>query len=131
MILTPEQVARIRNSRIVTGGGCVDTEAVALADSHEALRATNTELNRRCQLAESAARENVETVLRAGMPLGRTLAHFAAMDARRECEALRVERDNAIAAEKENRNDLMVVLKTIEQNAELRAERDAALNRVA
>lgn len=81
MILTPEQVAY---ARTISRG---DPQIEALADSHEALRATNTELNRRAQLAESAARENVEAVLRAGMPLGRTLAHFAAMDARRERDA--------------------------------------------
>ena len=53
-------------------------------------RATIARLNRRCQAAESAARQNVEDCRRAGVPLGRVLAAFS-------CRRLEEERDDARA----------------------------------
>ena len=42
-------------------------------------RATNARLNRRCQQAEKAARENIEACQRAGMSFGRSLANYGAL----------------------------------------------------
>ncbi|WP_155948250.1 hypothetical protein [Rhodococcus aetherivorans] len=42
-------------------------------------RATNARLNRRCQQAEKAARENIDACKRAGMSFGRSLANYGAM----------------------------------------------------
>lgn len=42
-------------------------------------RATNARLNRRCQQAEKAARENIDACQRAGMSFGRSLANYGAM----------------------------------------------------
>lgn len=55
----------------------------ALADENASLRATNQRLNRRCQLAESAALQNVDACKRAGVPFGRVLAHFHFEDVKR------------------------------------------------
>ncbi|KDE14230.1 hypothetical protein [Rhodococcus aetherivorans] len=49
-------------------------------------RATNTRLNRRCQLAEKAARENIDACKRAGMSFGRSLANYAALLYREDLE---------------------------------------------
>lgn len=54
----------------------------AIAEN-EQFRATNQHLHRRCQLAEKAARENVERCQRAGVSLGRSLANWALQDLRR------------------------------------------------
>ncbi len=51
-------------------------------------QATNTRLNRRCQLAEAAANQNVEACHRQGMSLGRSLAHYAAAEAEEARNAL-------------------------------------------
>ncbi|UQB71261.1 hypothetical protein KI427_16720 [Rhodococcus ruber] len=42
-------------------------------------RATNARLNRRCQQAEKAARENIDACQRAGVSFGRSLANYGAM----------------------------------------------------
>ena len=42
-------------------------------------RATNALLNRRCQQAEKAARDNIDACKRAGMSFGRSLANYAAL----------------------------------------------------
>jgi hypothetical protein len=57
----------------------------------EELKATNTRLNRRCQEAESAARETAEKVKAKGMSLGRGLAGWSAGDLRRQLDEIRKE----------------------------------------
>lgn len=54
----------------------------------ERLRGKNSELNRRCQRAESVANENVEACKRAGQSFGRGLANYAALDYMRRLEAV-------------------------------------------
>jgi len=48
------------------------------------LRVKKSELNRRCQQAEAAARHNVEECRRQGVPLGRYLANWTARDFERQ-----------------------------------------------
>lgn len=49
-------------------------------------RETNTRLHRRCQMAEAAALQNVEACQRAGVSIGRALAHWAASHYQRMAE---------------------------------------------
>lgn len=49
-------------------------------------RATNARLNRRCQQAEKAARDNIDACKRAGMSFGRSLARYAALLYREDLE---------------------------------------------
>lgn len=58
------------------------TAEAALAEA----RATNARLNRRCQQAEKAARENIDACKRAGMSFGRSLANYAALLYREDLE---------------------------------------------
>ena len=68
-----------------------DGDADRMADEIATLRAelaaareTNRRLNRRVQLAEAAARDNVEACIRKGASFGRMLANWSAGDQRRE-----------------------------------------------
>lgn len=47
------------------------------------LRQKNKELNRRAQLAESAARQNIEACKKQGISMGRALANYAFKDLQR------------------------------------------------
>lgn len=60
--------------------------APALARQLEQARETNTRLHRRCQMAEAAALQNVEACQRAGVSIGRALAHWAASHYQRMAE---------------------------------------------
>lgn len=55
------------------------------------LRETNARLNRRCQAAESAARDTLERARRSDGSIGRTLANWAASQYRRELDEARAE----------------------------------------
>lgn len=60
---------------------------VTLKKERDALRETNSKLNRRCQSAESAARETVEAIAKKGPSFGRALAAWAAGDWKQKYEA--------------------------------------------
>lgn len=62
-----------------------------LEKERDAARATITELNRRCQAAESAARQTADDCRRKGVSFGRGLANWAWADERRKQEALRAD----------------------------------------
>jgi hypothetical protein len=75
-------------------------ERDAARKERDEARATNRDLNRRCQQAEAAARENVEACRRSGVSLGRGLGHFAAAMFERERDEARAalaERDRQLA----------------------------------
>ena len=55
----------------------------------DALRTKNTELNRRCQAAESVAKQTIERARRAGGSFGRSLANYAARLYERERDEAR------------------------------------------
>jgi hypothetical protein len=78
--LTDEQVRAILARADTPGSSYTAVQATlhALGTALLAARAKNSELNRRCQAAEKAARQTIEQAKRAGGSFGRALANYAA-----------------------------------------------------